>query len=60
LSKYDPSKKYRLECRALLKYDVVIPGSEIERIKKEFVKKYGNRNEVSVYFMENEMSGSKR
>ena len=60
MKEYDSNKKYKVECRAIMKKDVEVPGSEVERVKKEWKGKFKDRTDFQVYFMINEVLETKR
>jgi len=54
MNQYDPKKKYKVQCRAIMMKDVEVPGSEVERVKKEWLEKFKDRTDFQPYVMVNE------
>lgn len=52
---YDPKKKYKVECRAIMRKDVEVYGNEVERVKKEWDKKFEGRKDFQPYYLINEV-----
>lgn len=54
--KYNPQIRYSVKCRAIMMQDHNnVPGSEVEKIKTNWEKKFNGRADFQTYFMINEV-----